>query len=254
MNAVPPAQFSPAVPVRTYERIVEQIEGAIRAGDLRPGDHLPSERELMTQFSVSRPTVREALRVLQVMGLVESRAGSRGGPEVLAPSSSLMARSLSTLTLLDSVGLTELLQFRMMLESTAVRLAAARRDEPQLELMRRAIDAMEGAVGGDASDFAQADLDFHRAVWKASGNELIAACGQAVSEALLASMQAELSSTADTAALEQDSVGRDRALFEAIEAGRPAEASRLARRALFDRFDHLLSTPGSLEPLVRDEP
>ena len=58
-------RFSPAVPVLTYERVVEQIEAVIVSGEVPPGQHLPSERELMVQFSVSRPTVREALRVLQ---------------------------------------------------------------------------------------------------------------------------------------------------------------------------------------------
>ena len=72
--------FEPAVPVHTYQRIVDQIEQAIVSGDIPVGSQLASERDLMVQFGVSRPTVREALRILQSMGLIESRPGTRGCP------------------------------------------------------------------------------------------------------------------------------------------------------------------------------
>ncbi|WP_275112610.1 FadR/GntR family transcriptional regulator [Leucobacter sp. OLCS4] len=89
-----PHSFAPAVPIHTYQRIVEQIEHAIVSGEIPVGAQLASERELMVQFDVSRPTVREALRVLQSMGLIESKPGTRGGPQVLAPSPDTLRRSL----------------------------------------------------------------------------------------------------------------------------------------------------------------
>lgn len=76
-------QFQPVQPVRAYQRIVEQIEEALSRGDLVPGQRLPSERELVTQFAVSRSTVREALRVLESNGMVRSRPGDPNGPEIL---------------------------------------------------------------------------------------------------------------------------------------------------------------------------
>ena len=76
-------RFQPVQPVRAYQRIVEQVEEALARGDLRPGQRLPSERELVAQFEVSRSTVREALRVLESNGVVRSRPGDPNGPEVL---------------------------------------------------------------------------------------------------------------------------------------------------------------------------
>ena len=76
-------QFQPVQTVRAYQRIVEQVEEALARGDLAPGQRLPSERELVAQFAVSRSTVREALRVLESNGVVRSRPGDPNGPEIL---------------------------------------------------------------------------------------------------------------------------------------------------------------------------
>ncbi|MGO4599699.1 FadR/GntR family transcriptional regulator [Terrabacter sp. 2RAF25] len=86
MPETPPAAatargFEPVRSVRLYERIVEQVEEAIARGELRPGERLPSERELVVQFGTSRATVREALRVLESNGVVRSRPGDPNGPE-----------------------------------------------------------------------------------------------------------------------------------------------------------------------------
>ena len=91
-------QFRPVQPVRAYERIVEQVEDAMARGELKPGQRLPSERELVTQFAVSRSTVREALRVLASNGVVRSRPGDPRGPEVLAFSTNGLAKQMTRLT------------------------------------------------------------------------------------------------------------------------------------------------------------
>ena len=85
-------RFQPVQPVRAYQRIVEQVEDALVRGELAPGQRLPSERELVTQFAVSRSTVREALRVLESNGVVRSRPGDPNGPEIL-PFSSTAAQA-----------------------------------------------------------------------------------------------------------------------------------------------------------------
>src|SRR5690625_7848205 len=77
-------QFEPVKKHNSYEMIVDQIESGIREGRLHPGDRLPGERKLMETFSVSRPTVREAMRVLHATGVVHSRPGDPRGPEVMA--------------------------------------------------------------------------------------------------------------------------------------------------------------------------
>ena len=76
-------RFEKVRSARAHERIVEQLENRILSGKLTPGERLPSERALMTTFQVSRPTVREALRVAESMGLISIRHGDPGGPKVL---------------------------------------------------------------------------------------------------------------------------------------------------------------------------
>lgn len=237
MNTV---TFTPAVATLTYERIVEQIETAITSGAIVAGDHLPSERELMVQFSVSRPTVREALRVLQSMGLIESKPGGRGGPRVLEPSPQSLTRSFTTMARLDSLSMTELVQFRLVLESSACRLAATLHNAEQLAGMRSAIERMEQAVGKDAEAFARADVDFHLAVWEASGNALLTMCGRAVAEAIVGLITQQLMDSEATERTEAASAALDREIFEAIAARQSVEAGRRARQAIYDRYLPLL--------------
>src|ERR687887_1393283 len=80
---------------RLYEGIVQQIEGLLEKGDLKPGDQLPPERQLAEQFQVSRASVREALRTLELLGIVETRAG--GGTFVRSAKPDDLARPLHTL-------------------------------------------------------------------------------------------------------------------------------------------------------------
>lgn len=247
--------FTPAVPVHTYQRIVEQIEHAILSGDIPVGSQLASERELMVQFSVSRPTVREALRVLQSMGLVESKPGTRGGPLVLAPSPKTLRRSFSTMLGTDALSIDELVQFRIVLEGSSFALAAQARTAEQLAVMRQAVERMAEAAASNAEDFASADLDFHEAVWAASGNQILHMSGQAVSGVLIGMMQRDAEGEHHDNRVKLESARIDRTLFDAIEAGDARLAATLARRAVADRYAPLLSEAGraSIAVLVTPE-
>src|SRR3954462_955210 len=109
-------RFRPVQPVRAYQRIVEQIEEALARGDLSPGQRLPSERELVTQFAVSRSTVREALRVLASNGVVRSRPGDPNGPEILPYSLGALRKQMTRLARVDELSLRELIGFRMIMD------------------------------------------------------------------------------------------------------------------------------------------
>src|SRR3954451_11924417 len=135
-------RFRPVQPVRAYERIVEQVEDALASGELRPGQRLPSERELVGQFEVSRSTVREALRVLESNGLVRSRPGDPNGPEVLPLTSAGLQKSMTHLLMVDKVSRAELLQFRLLLDGVASYLAARRRDAAELAGIDEAMERM----------------------------------------------------------------------------------------------------------------
>src|SRR5665811_84974 len=151
-------RFHPVQPVRAYERFVQQVEESLARGDLRPGQHLPSERELVTQFAVSRSTVREALRVLESNGVLRSRPGDPRGPEVLAFSTNGLAKQITRLTRSDQLSLAELLAFRMILDGSANLLAAQLRSPEQLLEMESTISGMRGAIDVGYEAFSEADM------------------------------------------------------------------------------------------------
>ncbi|QTG82605.1 FadR/GntR family transcriptional regulator [Arthrobacter crystallopoietes] len=237
--------FTPAVPTLTYERVVQQIEEAILSREIEPGQHLPSERELMVQFSVSRPTIREALRVLQSQGLIASRPGGRSGPEVLAVSPDSLGRSFTTMARIASLSLSELVQFRIVLESSACQLAAALHTEEQVEKMRDAVERMEAEVANGSDSFNRADLDFHAAVWEASHNSLLRICGEAVAGSILNLMNDRMERSGNSTAAMEGAVERDRAIFQAIAAGDATAAGTTARNAIAAYFAEYLDEEGA---------
>ncbi|MDR8019022.1 FadR/GntR family transcriptional regulator [Nesterenkonia aerolata] len=246
--------FRPAVGVRTYERIVDQVEEALTAKQLSPGDHLPSERMLMEQFDVSRSTVREALRVLESRGLVELRHGGRSGPRLLEPSPKLLERDITSMVRLGRSGFGDLIQLRMALDGTACAVAAHCATDEDVEDLRGRLEAMEAAVDGADVEFARADAALHERIWAITGNDLLVATGQAVTESIVQLIAVDLGSEGRTQGGgpipegvmpegqdgAQDSLRRDRILVDLIAEGDGAGAGSWIRRCLWERFEGLL--------------
>jgi DNA-binding FadR family transcriptional regulator len=228
--------FQPVRAVRAYEAIVEQIEKALESGDLRPGSRLPSERELMTQFEVSRSTVREALRVLESSGLIRSRPGDPRGAEVLPFSAGSLRKPLLRLARGHGVRLGELIQFRMVLEGAANFLAARHATALQLTAMEAALDRMREAVADGHPAFSAADVAFHQLVAEASGNTMILVCGDVIRDVALGLIEDKLERAPDPAALMRESLRQHTEVFEAIRRRDSAEAGRLARVALHEYY------------------
>jgi DNA-binding FadR family transcriptional regulator len=228
-------RFQPVQPVRAYERIVQQIEDAILRGDLRPGERLPSERELVQQFSVSRSSVREALRVLQSNGMVRSRAGDPAGAEVLRLSPASLQKSMTTLARVSELSLAELVQFRMLLDGSANLLAARLRTDEQLAEMDAAMDLMRAATG-DYEEFSRADVAFHEAVARASGNRLVQVCNQVVRSVVLTLIAEKIARAADRTALMAESIAHHAEVLDAVRLGDGPAAARIARRNLYDYY------------------
>jgi GntR family transcriptional repressor for pyruvate dehydrogenase complex len=234
--------FEPVSPVRAYERVVEQIEQAVFTGRLKPGARLPSERDLMTQFGVSRSTIREALRVLQSNGMVQSRAGDPRGPEVLAASSENLHKSMNRLAR-ASMSLGELLQFRMLLEGSSYQLAAQLRTVGQLAEMETALSAMTEAVDIGYTAFSDADVAFHDAVARATQNTLIVVCSNVVRGVVLDLIADRLAHADDRHALMLSYLRHHSEVLQAIRDGDGPLASRLARQALHDSYASYLPEP-----------
>lgn len=162
-------RFDAVVVGRSYEQIVRQIRDAIRDGRLAPGQKLPPERELGESFGVGRGVVREAIKVLAAMGLVEPRQGS--GTFVRPEPIPSVERALVLSVQPEEHSLARLFEFRRRLEGLAAHAAARRRDDRQAETILAEAAATERAAETDDGDaFARFDGRFHAAVYAAADN------------------------------------------------------------------------------------
>ena len=158
---------------KTYERITTHIRGAISSGKLRPGDRLPPETELARTLGVSRPTVREALKVLESQNVLRSSTGPTGGTFVEAIDGAGVADylkdSISLLLDVDELTLEELWAAREIIDVPAAELAAVRRTEQDLFVIEKSVEMDELKKGADIVS----DITFHRAVAEASKNRML---------------------------------------------------------------------------------
>jgi GntR family transcriptional regulator, transcriptional repressor for pyruvate dehydrogenase complex len=247
-------RFEPVQPVRAYERIVEQVEAALARGELTPGQRLPSERELVTQFAVSRSTVREALRVLESNGVVRSRPGDPNGPEVLPYSQGALRKQLVRLAQVDQLGLSELIGFQMILDGAAIQLAARLRTAEHLAEMEQALASMRSGLEVDPDECSRADLAFHEAVARAGRNSLVQVCNEVVRAVVLSRIADKIPDAGHNHVLMRESLQHDLEVFEAIRSGDGQAAARVARQNLYDHYANYVPEPerGPLRALVDD--
>ncbi|WP_237565367.1 FadR/GntR family transcriptional regulator [Ornithinimicrobium cavernae] len=231
-----PRAFHKVQPVRLYQTIVDQIEQALASGELRPGQRLPSERELVSQFGASRGTVREALRVLESNGVVRSRPGDPRGPEILPFSSQGIAKQLTRLTQVDGIGLAELVSFRMILDSSANLLAAQLRTAEELAAIEATVAAMRDAIRDGYQAFSEADVAFHDAIAMASRNSLIQVCNHVVREVVLSLISDKIVQSPNSQALMERSLRHHEDVLAQIRAGDGITAARISRRNLYDYY------------------
>ena len=168
--------FVPVGPRRTFEGAVEQIAERVRLGDLGEGDRLPSERELAAAMQISRPTLREAVRVLADAGVLAVRPGSAGGIFVASGYVPIeLLRSKSELRLGEVAGV---LEARRLIEPRVAQLAAVNAREEDFARMQSTIDAhkallAQGDVLAHEDRFLQLDTQFHVRIARATGNTTI---------------------------------------------------------------------------------
>lgn len=206
-------------PIQTSGRrdaILESLTHFIVQSDLKPGDQLPPERELMAGLKVGRSSIREAIGHMQALGIVEIRRGS--GTYLKRPvSEKTLYMPLSIATQRD--GLLQTLEVRRGLEIEASMLAAKRATPDDIAEMRTALDAME-AEHLEFGTAGQADLVFHLSIYKASGNPLF--------EQLLGQMREAFESFFAQPFNRPDFAGESfefhRMLFDAIVAGNAEDA------------------------------
>jgi GntR family transcriptional regulator, transcriptional repressor for pyruvate dehydrogenase complex len=164
-------------------QIVAQIRDALFAGELKTGDVLGSEADLSKRFGVSRVSVRDALRSLEAMGIVDIRMGAKGGATIAAGSSDRFADALAIQLVLIGVTREDLLQARAATESMTAELAATHATPEDLMELKFIIDEAEENVG-DADQTVLLGQKFHLAVARAAHNEILLAQLKAMRDVL----------------------------------------------------------------------
>ncbi|MBX3094442.1 MAG: FadR family transcriptional regulator [Cryobacterium sp.] len=211
----------PRIP-KMAEVIAAELRGRILAGELRPGDYLYSEGALMEQYQVSRPTLREALRLLESQGLITVRRGSHHGPIVNLPDIQVTARSLAIQLQLRDASLGDVHAFRMLVEPTAVRLAAERATSSDIDELRKLLTDAESAIG-NVDAFAYQGWNFHLKLIQMSGNAVAAVVIEALERISERHSARKMTDVSDLVLQHERNLRAHEHLVELIEQGRIQE-------------------------------
>lgn len=220
MDATPPRKTGPAKadrgmavePIkstRIYEEIVRQIKLMIAEGRLKSGDRLPPERDLADKFVVSRTSVREALRALESLGLVEIRPGE--GTFVREVSVEALIEPLALVILSQREAIAELFEARRLVEPAIAGLAASRATPDEIQEMERILDEQTKEIASGRTGLAQ-DAAFHAAIGIAAHNRAITRIAHAIMDLLTQSREESL----NTPGRPQQSHADHRRILEAI--------------------------------------
>lgn len=214
------------------DQIVAYIEESIIKGELKSGDKLPSERVFAETLGVSRIPLREALRSLSQLGLVETKHGQ--GTFIRDANNSFLTRKLATYMYSSETSVFEILQFRQILESECARIAAVTATGEEVEeikyYMDRAEEAETSIRKGNYEEFSLMDIKFHTAIVKASHNQLFLSLFNAIHKMLKVQQIWSLSESDEIF----DYIAYHRAICAAIENKNPEEAYNSSR-------DHIIS-------------
>lgn len=173
---------------KASDMVIERIREEIAQGRLKAGMRLPAERELAAQMGVSRPVVREALRTLRFMGVLDMKPGTTGAL-LLDRNVDVLGKSLTLILDMEQVSHQEIMAVRRALEPLAAELAAAQRKQEHLHEMGELIQGMDSGRYVGAS-FSAANAHFHVTVAEASGNPLLHTVTKAFSRLVFRNIEA----------------------------------------------------------------
>lgn len=176
-------------PQKMAEHIAEQLRGQIVRRELADGDYLPVEADLSDFFETSRPTMREAFRILEVEGLLHIRRGGRFGPQVCAPDPAVTARNLGLLLQYKDVDLSDVYDAFLDIVPTAARRLAERHTKADLERLRDQRARCEAAVD-NGSAFLDESTEFSLLIVELAGNQVLAVLSRLLAEVVRAHRQA----------------------------------------------------------------
>jgi GntR family transcriptional repressor for pyruvate dehydrogenase complex len=161
--------------MRRLDDVFLQLRDALLSGRVAEGERLPNERDLAERFAVGRPTVREALRSLEALGIVEIRPGRSGGAYAVRPSEATLASALETLVSLRGASPQELAEFRLSFEADNAWWAARRADRDDVAALERLVGetrALAATGADDRTPLTDADARWHEELARATRNRL----------------------------------------------------------------------------------
>ena len=228
-------------PAPTATTMVADALASQIIGEMAPGASMPSEADIATRFSVSRLTVREALKMLSGRGLLDIGRGRRA--VVKQPTGGAFADFLSGVIQNDPKGLFDLIELRISLEVQCATLAARRANRASIAAIETALQGMTDALataraGGDPEQseqrFHESDVGFHEAIALSSGNRLISYLFEAMAEPLIHSFRLSRRGHDMRGHTVADTIAAHDAILEAIRAGNPKAAAAAMRAHLED--------------------
>jgi GntR family transcriptional repressor for pyruvate dehydrogenase complex len=178
--------FEPIKKRRAFEEVCERIRHQLSVGALRPGDKLPAERELAQQLGVSRSALREALRSLEIAGIVTLRKGVTGGAFIRPGDPTSMTRVMQDLVHLGSISLDDLTEARLLIQTAVIRLACERATDADIQAIEKNIDnTAEMTRLGRHEDRIRYATEFYRLLALATRNEILTMLVDALTDILL---------------------------------------------------------------------
>ncbi|HEX9010782.1 MAG TPA: FadR/GntR family transcriptional regulator [Holophagaceae bacterium] len=174
-------EFSPIKTKRLYEEIVEQIKRLLTEGTLKPGDRLLPERDMAEQFKVSRASVREAIRTLEMLGIIDIRPGE--GTFIRDTETDAIIRPLAMFLAVERSSLLDMFEMRRIFETATARLAAQRATQEEVDQIEAMLENMRERLNvQDPARGEEFDAAFHYAVAEATHNSLLTKLFKTVSE------------------------------------------------------------------------
>jgi GntR family transcriptional regulator, transcriptional repressor for pyruvate dehydrogenase complex len=184
MNSATYARRKPLADTRVTAKLIDKIKHFIASGEVVPGGKFPPERELAKAFHVNRASLRQALKVLEIMGVLTQRVGD--GTYLSTSAELILNEPLDFLILLDDLSHHELFETRMIVEPELAARAAERARAEDLIELRKAISAMESSRTNQ--ERLDADLAFHERIFRASGNRICHLLFKVIHRSVLTSM------------------------------------------------------------------
>ena len=216
------------------QEVKDAIQSSIADATFKPGEKLPSERELVDQFQVSRVTIREALRNLQSAGLIEIRRGVYAGAYVSEPNSDPITENFRNLIHMGHIGFSHLIDARLYIEPRASEIAAKYCSDEDIDRLRQLLDLAESQMVSSRKDARLTNVSFHCEVAKITKNPIIIFITESITQTYSATI-IELTRTRLKRQVIHKFIQGHREILDAIIKRNSAQAYEMTRR-------HLLAT------------